>query len=135
EYIERAKNEYGIKYIKSDVVIEEKENHNLVIRYDERGRQRRLEVDMVVLSTLLMPRRDAKKLATILGVKTDEFGFIEPADELLRPLDTNVPGIFAVGFCRRPMDIPESVAEGSAAAARVSELLASLEWQGEGSEG
>ncbi|MDF2955008.1 MAG: Heterodisulfide reductase [Candidatus Alkanophagales archaeon MCA70_species_2] len=131
EYIERAKSEYGIKYIKSDVLIEEKEEHNLVIKYDERGRQRRLEVDMAVLSTLLMPRKDAKELAAVLGVKTDEFGFFEPADELLRPLDTSVPGIFAVGFCRRPMDIPESVAEGSAAAARVAELLGSLEARGE----
>jgi len=41
-------------------------------------------------------------------------------------METTVPGIFACGFCQAPMDIPQSVAQGSGAAARVAEVLEGL---------
>jgi len=57
----------------------------------------------------------------MLGLDKD--GFLDIPDPLRKPMDTSVEGIFACGFCQAPMDIPQSVAQGSGAAARVSEVL------------
>jgi heterodisulfide reductase subunit A len=58
-----------------------------------------------------------------LGLELDESGFVAIQDKLVRPVDTSVSGIFACGYCQSPQDIPDSVIQASATAARVAELL------------
>ena len=124
EYVERAKKDYGVTYINSDGTIEENaENHNPIVVYDVAGHPKKMEVDMVVLATTLTPRAGAKKVAEVLGIDTDEWGFFESPDNLLAPMDSNRSGIFLAGYCNEPMDIPEAVAQASGAAARATEVL------------
>ncbi|MHC1567478.1 MAG: FAD-dependent oxidoreductase [Candidatus Syntropharchaeia archaeon] len=124
EFIERGKKEYGIKYIHSDAIVEENpDNHNLFVVYDAAGRRERIEVDMVILASALVPRKGARELANILGIEVNEFGFYECADEITNPVQSSVPGIFIAGYCKGPVDIPESVAEGSGAAACAAEVM------------
>jgi len=61
----------------------------------------------------------------VLGIKTDEYGFFRAADLIINPVDTTVPGIFACGYCLGPKtgDIPDSIMQGSATAARAAEVL------------
>jgi heterodisulfide reductase subunit A len=124
EYIERAKRDYGVRYINSDATVQENpDNHNPIVVYDVGGRQQSEEFDMVVLATTLIPRKETLELAKILRLKVDQFGFLESTDRILNVQSTNVPGIFIAGYAAGPADIPESVAQGSAAAARAVEAM------------
>jgi heterodisulfide reductase subunit A len=125
EYIERAKRDYGVKYIraKPGEIREDGKSKNLLVHYRDPDTHqiKAFEADMVVLATSLIPRKDAKDVAKVLGVELDPNGFFSTPDADLNPMDTSVPGILAAGYCQKPMDIPEAVAEGSAAAARAME--------------
>jgi heterodisulfide reductase subunit A len=82
------------------------------------GRQRRVPVDMVILSTALEPRADAGDVARMFGVSRSADGFFLEKHPKLDPVATMNDGIFVVGCCQSPKDIPQTVAQASAAAAR-----------------
>jgi len=82
------------------------------------GRQRRVPVDMVVLSTALEPRADAGDVARMFSVSRSADGFFLEKHPKLDPVATMNDGIFVVGCCQAPKDIPQTVAQASAAAAR-----------------
>lgn len=124
EYVQRAKKDYGVEYINSDATVEsETDSGGLVVAYDVEGKRATREFDMVILSVCLTPRKDAPELAKTLGIDIDQFHFFEPVDRILRPVDTNIDGIFVAGYCQAPVDIPEAVAQGSGAAARAAETI------------
>jgi heterodisulfide reductase subunit A len=66
-------------------------------------------------------------LGPVLGVGLDEYGFIDVPDPVAAPVETARPGVYVCGSCHGPRDIPESVAEASAAAAKAAEDLARME--------
>ncbi len=78
----------------------------------------RLKADLVVLSVGLRPRGDTAEMMERFGITCDETGFFGSVDQKTTHLDSLRPGIFLAGTCRRPMDIPDSVTEGGAAAMR-----------------
>jgi heterodisulfide reductase subunit A len=82
------------------------------------GRQRRVPVDLVILSTALEPRADAGDVARMFGVSRSADGFFLEKHPKLDPVATMNDGIFVVGCCQSPKDIPNTVAQASAAAAR-----------------
>lgn len=124
EYVERAKRDYGVRFVNSDATVQENpDTKNPVVVFDVGGRQQSEEFDLVVLATTLVPRKETADLAKLLGLKIDEFGFLESADRILRPGSTVVPGIYLAGYAAGPADIPESVAQGSSAAARAVEAI------------
>ena len=96
--------------------------HNPIIKYEEAStsRPQRMTVDLAVLATSLVPRDDAPHLADRLGIELDEFGFVQTAP--FDPTDTSRPGVYACGCCLGPADIPQSVSQASAAAARAAEI-------------
>jgi heterodisulfide reductase subunit A len=104
-------------------VEENKENHNPIVVYDVAGKSERAEFDMVVLATTLVPRAGAGDLAAVLGIPTSEFKFFDSKNRILEPTDTVRDGIFLAGYCAGPVDIPESVAQGSAAASRAMDII------------
>ncbi|MFB0501177.1 MAG: hypothetical protein ACETVP_01780, partial [Candidatus Bathyarchaeia archaeon] len=57
--------------------------------------------------------------------EVDKYGFFKASDDITSPVDTTAPGIFACGYCLGPKtgDIPDSIMQGSATAARVTEVL------------
>jgi len=124
EYTERAKSDYAVEYINSDGTVKENpENNNPIVVYDIGGRPQEKEFDMVVLATTLIPRAEARKLAEILGININEFGFYESADKLFSAVNTNKSGVYLAGYCHEPMDIPEAVAQASGAAERAAETI------------
>jgi heterodisulfide reductase subunit A len=82
------------------------------------GRKRRIPVDMVVLSTALQPRAGSEDVARIFGTGRSADGFFLEKHPKLDPVATMNAGIFVVGCCQSPKDIPQSVVQASAAAAR-----------------
>jgi heterodisulfide reductase subunit A len=83
------------------------------------GRQRRIPVDMVILAIALEPRHDATYVAHQFGISTDVHGWFTEKHPKLDPVATMTDGIFIAGCASGPKDIPASVSQGSAAAARV----------------
>ena len=83
------------------------------------GRQRRIPVDMVVLSAGLEPAHDARDLARLVGITCSSDGWITERHPKLDPIATMTEGVFAAGCATGPKDIPSSVSQGAAAAARV----------------
>ena len=129
EFVNRAKTEYGVRFIRCSPgeIIEDPDTKDLTVWFEDTATRniQKLTFDLVVLCPALTPRRDAKKLADILGIETDEYGFIKPYNAVTHPVDTTRPGIFASGYCLGPKtgDIPDSIMQGSATAARVMELI------------
>ena len=124
-YIERAEQEYGVRYVRSMVsmVTEAPGTGNLRVRYatpEEKSVEE--EFDMVVLSVGLRPPEGTRELAERLGITLNEYGFAEPP--IFQPAQTTRPGIFVAGAFSEPKDIPETVIEASCAAAQASALLA-----------
>jgi heterodisulfide reductase subunit A len=87
------------------------------------GRQRRIPVDMVVLSSALQPRADANEVARLFSVGRSADGFFLEKHPKLDPVATMSDGIFVVGCCQSPKDIPQSVTQASAAAARALAVI------------
>ena len=82
-----------------------------------------VEADIVVLATGIVPRKDSKELAQILNINQSSDGFLLEAHPKLRPVDTFTDGIFVAGCCQGPKDVPDTVAQASGAASRVSDIL------------
>ncbi len=124
EYIERAKEEYAVEYIRSRVAqIEEDEDGRLAFHYEDAAtaRPKEMRVDLAVLATSVLPGADVATLAEVLSVELDEYGFLETNP--LSPTDTTRDGVFACGCCRAPVDIPQAVAQASGAAARAAQVV------------
>jgi heterodisulfide reductase subunit A len=83
------------------------------------GMQRRIPVDMVILSVGLQPRHDAKEVAHKFGISCSVNEWFIEKHPKLDPVATMTEGIYIAGACQGPKDIPASVAQGAAAAARV----------------
>ena len=98
---------------------------NLYVWYDdtEGGGVKSMEFDMVVLSTAFVPPPGIRSLSEKLGVKMDEHDFFKAQDDLLAPMDTNVPGIYIAGACTRPMDVTDAVTQGGGAADRAAQAI------------
>jgi len=124
KFIDRAKNEYGVKFVRSRVsaVEEIPESHNLKVKYEmEDGTLYQEEFDLVVLSVGVEPSDKTKKLADNLGIMLNEYSFC--STQPFKPLQTSTPGIFVCGMFASPKDIPETVMQASATVAHVGTLL------------
>jgi heterodisulfide reductase subunit A len=120
EFYERIKDE-GVSIIRGKTAKVEEKNGKLQIRGEDILLAKIIEnkVDMVVLSVGLEPSEDTEKLCRILGIPQSEGGWIEEANYNTNPTGTFKGGILLAGTCQGPKDIPDTVAQGSAAAARV----------------
>jgi len=129
KYVERAKNEYGVRYMRSMIsaIREEAGTGNLRMRYSlEDGSLMEEMFDLVVLSIGLQPHRDAAKLAEICGVDMTDYLF--PRTSTFEPVDASRPGIYVTGTFQGPKDIPETVIQGSAVAGQAMALLGEARW-------
>ena len=97
----------------------------LVVHVADRalGRQLRVPVDMVILSVGLERRHDAQEVARLFGISCDADGWFKEKHPKLDPVATLTDGVFIAGCSQGPRDIPDSVAQGAAAAARVLSFI------------
>lgn len=125
EFYRRAVEEYGVHYVKGMVGKVVPQNGKLKVQASDLlgGRQLHIDADMVVLAAAIEPDRSARPLATMLTASMDTNDFFTEAHPKLRPVESPTAGIFLSGVCQGPKDIPETVAQASAAAAKVIGLL------------
>jgi len=124
EYMIKGANDFNIEYIDTDVKIkEEPESHDLVLAYASEGKMVSQEVDMVVLATTLIPKKDSQQLADTLDIEIDDRGFFRSSEKAYSDLQSTKDGIYIIGFCNQPMNISESITTANGAAARIAERL------------
>lgn len=125
EFYRRAVEEYGVHYIKGMVGKVVPQNGVLKVQASDLldNRQLHIDADMVVLAAAIEPDKSARSLATMLTASMDTNDFFTEAHPKLRPVESPTAGIFLSGACQGPKDIPETVAQAGAAAAKVIGLL------------
>jgi heterodisulfide reductase subunit A2 len=133
EFTRRAVEEDHACYLRGRVSKVYSENGKLIVRGVDTllGKPVEIAADMVVLATAMIPQPDARKFAQIVGVGYDENGFFNEAHPKLRPVETATAGVFLAGTCQAPKDIPDTVAQGSAAASKVLALFSREELERE----
>src|SRR5271157_653353 len=129
EFVRRAIEQDGARYYRGRVSKITEENGKLIVRGADTlaGVPVTIEADLVVLAAAMRPADGIEELAQKLNIGYDEFGFLLESHPKLRPVETNTAGIFIAGACHSPKDIPESVAQASAAASKVQVMLSANE--------
>ena len=125
EFARRAQEEYGAVYMRGRISKIYQEGKKLIVLGEDSliGRPVELPADMVVLATGMEPSIGSVELAQTLNISYDTNKFLVEAHPKLRPVETQTDGIFLAGACVGPRDIPDSVAQGGAAAAKVVALF------------
>ncbi len=125
EFIVRVQEEFGAKYIRGRVSSIFPEGDKLLVRGADSllGQPVEIEADLVVLASPITAQPDAKEMSQRLGISADKYNFFTEAHPKLRPAETLTAGVYLAGACQFPRDIPDSVASGGAAAAKVAALL------------
>ena len=127
EFYRRATEEYGVHYIKGMVgKVSPKADGTLEVQASDliMNEQLHIDADLVVLAAAIEPDKSARPLATMLTASMDTNDFFTEAHPKLRPVESPTAGIFLSGACQGPKDIPETVSQAGAAAAKVIGLLA-----------
>ncbi|OIP27914.1 MAG: disulfide reductase, partial [Dehalococcoidia bacterium CG2_30_46_9] len=129
EFYERV-GEEGVTFIRGKVAqvkqgITEEEKGKLIVTAEDTflGSILRVPVDMVILCPAMVPRSDAAEIARKFSITQKATGFFLERHPKLEPQATAMDGIFVAGCCQFPKDIPDSVAQGRAAAAGALELI------------
>ena len=95
------------------------------------GRPVEVEADLVVLASAMEPQSDAVRIAQTVSISYNQHGFYSEGHPKLRPVETNTAGVMLAGACQGPKDIPETVAQASAAAAKVINIISKEELESE----
>jgi len=125
EFVRRAIEQDGARYHRGRVSKITEEGGKLIVRGVDTlaAEPVTVEADLVVLAAAMRPAEGVEQLAQKLNVGYDEFGFLSESHPKLRPVETNAAGVFVCGACQAPKDIPESVAQASAAASKVQVMF------------
>jgi heterodisulfide reductase subunit A len=130
EFYERLSEE-GVNFIRgkvgevTDEAISEEEKGKLVVVAEDTllGSLTRVPVDMVILCVAIEPQPDAETVARLINISRSADGFFLEKHPKLDPVATTTDGIFVAGCCQGPKDIPDTVAQASAAATRVLAMI------------
>ena len=128
EFYNRAREIFGIKFIKSNVsgIIKSDTNDQLLVRGEDVIENQIFEhkSDLVVLAVGSEPAAGTDELSQLLNISQDPYGFLLEKHLKVRPSETSVNGIYLAGMIQGPKDIPSSIAQAESAAAKAIALIA-----------
>jgi heterodisulfide reductase subunit A len=126
EYYKRAQSE-GVKYVRGRVaeLLENPETKKVTVKAEDTLTRQIIEseFDLVVLSVGLCPNEHTDEIAELLKLTKSPDGFLQEAHPKFRPVDTLTEGVFLAGTVQGPKDIPDTVAQASAASSRAIRLM------------
>lgn len=125
EFYRRACEQYGVDYVKGMVGKVYNQNGKLMVQGSNliENEQVTIPSDLVVLATAIEPEPSVRKIATLLTASIDTNNFLTEAHPKLKPVESPTAGVYLAGVCQGPKDIPETVSQASACAAKVIGLL------------
>ncbi len=125
EFYRRAVEQYGVDYIKGMVGKVYAKGGKLMVQGSNLidNEQVVIQSDLVVLATAIEPEPSVRKVATLLTASIDTNNFLNESHPKLRPVESPTAGVYLAGVCQGPKDIPETVSQASACAAKVIGLL------------
>ena len=125
EFVQRAMERDGVIYLRGRVskVYQSKGKLKVMGVDTLAGKNVEIDADMVVLAQAMVPSTGTAEIAKTLKIGRDKDGFLAEAHPKLRPVESVTGGIFLTGAAQGPKDIPETVCQASAAAAKVIQLL------------
>jgi heterodisulfide reductase subunit A len=130
EFYKRVSEE-GVNFIRgkvaqvTDVAINDEEKGKLIVVCEDTllGAMIRVPVDLVILNVAMEPRADIDEVARVFLLGRSADGFFMERHPKLEPIGTMLDGIYAVGCCQGPKDIPDTVAQATGAAAKAIALI------------
>jgi heterodisulfide reductase subunit A len=120
EYYERARS-LGVRFVRGmpgEVQRSATGPMRIAVEDTFTGEMLLLEPELVVLSIGLQPSAGTAALAATAGVNLEDSGFYRSADDLFDAVASGRGGVYFAGAGLGPRDIPDSVAQGGAAAVR-----------------
>ena len=125
EFYHKAEVEEGVVYLRGKVAKIFRDGDKTVVWGTDTltGRNVEIRADLVVLATALIPKEDSRDLAKKLRIQAGPNGFLSEAHPKLRPVESVNSGFYLAGCAQGPRDIPETVAQASAAACKVASLF------------
>lgn len=125
EFTQRAMEDERVVYLRGKVSRVFRQNGKVMVWGSDTlsGQQVQIAADLVVVAPALLARPSTRQLSHMLGLPLDEHGWLTSRDPNIRPVETVRPAIFVAGTDTGPMDIPETVAHASGAAAHVLKLF------------
>jgi len=131
EFYDRVRME-GARYRRGNPSEIYMKGNKLIVRAEDTLLSEPLEVeaDLVVLAVGITPRADAHELADLLGISLSPDGFFQEIHPKLHPVETGIEGIYLAGCCQGPKDVPDTVAQGKAAASSAIVVLSKMRREG-----
>ena len=98
-----------------------KDDCQMLIEVNEKlsGETVEIPADLIVLMVGMEAREDAAEIAHLVNISQDKDGWFIESHPKLEPVATTTDGIFIAGTCVAPKDIPDTVAQARATAARI----------------
>ena len=125
EFIHEVMEEDRVIYLKGKVSQIDRDGDKLKVRGADQlvGEKVDLDADLVVLAQSIIPSGDTSETSRQLNISVGQNGFLKEAHPKLRPVESLTGGVFLSGAGQGPKDIPDSVSQGSGAAAKAIDLL------------
>lgn len=125
EFVQRTMEDDGAIYLRGRVskLFRDKDKIKVMGTDTLTGQNVEIDADMVVLALAMQPSKGTADIAKVLKIGRDKDGFLAEAHPKLKPVESVTAGIFLAGTAQGPKDIPETVAQSGAAAAKVIALL------------
>jgi len=103
-----------------------KDDCEMLIEVNEKlsGEVIEIPADLVILMVGMEAQEDSREVARIVNISQDKEGWFIESHPKLEPVATTTDGIFIAGTCVAPKDIPDTVAQARAAAARILARIA-----------
>jgi heterodisulfide reductase subunit A len=127
EWYYRQAMELGVRFLRYELkhppqIISNNKNHAEEIAVWDvlRGREIHIPVDLVVLSTPLIPTQENQTISRLLKVPLDESGFFMEAHIKLRPVEFATDGVYVCGTARWPADVSETISQAFAASSKAA---------------
>jgi len=103
-----------------------KDDCEMLIEVNETLSHETIEIpaDLVILMVGMEAREDSGEVARLVNISRDKDGWFIESHPKLDPVATTTDGIYIAGGCQFPKDIPDTVAQARAAAARIMGRIA-----------
>jgi heterodisulfide reductase subunit A len=127
DFVQRSRDEKSATYVRGRPakidLLPDRRGLEIFVEDTLAHQQHRMPADLVVLSVAAAPNDGAIKLAQVLSIETDRYGFIARQDPAISAVETTREGVYVCGSAVGPQVIPDCVAQASAAAARAAHFL------------